>query len=132
MTANLLGDYTFWVYFVINISVLYTAILLSVDWYRLPARPDPIYIYVWLLMWGVWINMDYLIYARALHHIDKAGRNSLVDCIWWTIRVLPMAVATISIAVHLTYRKITGNKGSYPFIIEIGWVKKTLRYFKLS
>ena len=117
MIAQILSDHTFWLYFIVNISAVFTACLLSWDWYRLPERPDSIYIYIWLLMWGIWINMDFLIYGRSLHFTSKIRRNEFIQGCFWAVRVYPVAIATVSMAIHLIYRRTTGRKGS-PFGID--------------
>lgn len=123
MIAQILADHTFWLYFIVNIGSLYTFCLLSWDWYKLPERPDSIYIYIWLLMIGIWINIDFLLYSRCLHYISKVERNKFIEGFAWAMRIYPIAIATISIAIHLTYRKITGRKGS-PFGID--WLRSKI------
>ena len=118
MIAVLLNDHTLLLYSYLNLITLYTASLLTFVWIKKKAA-SPVYIYVNLLIWGIFINSILLFIARYYYFTDLIFRDKIIASFIWPCRMYIIIISMTAIAVHMTYRIITNKPGEYPFGLKI-------------
>ena len=110
-------DHAFVIYLLISLISLYTCLLLSYTWYKKKGA-SPVYIYVCLMVWGVFFNAAPLTVARYFSTCNILFRDYIISSWMWPVRAYPLLISLAAIALHMTYRIITGKAGEYPFGIK--------------